>query len=411
MLIEQIKARTDWKQVCIASLAQNLATGLTFGSFGTLVLALELEYHASRATSSLALAFLLVSLSLTAAILGKLLEKMSIRKVMICGAALAAFAFALSSFARDAWQLIAIYFVVLGPATAMLGTLPSSTLAARWATDERRGLALGIVNMPVMVMIVPLAIAPLLQAEGIRVVYQALALVLLLFLPLLFLVRDKAVIDIEHQPPVSSAIPEPHEPMAITRKPFFWFLVVAMGLLVGAGTMKLAHFVPLFTEQGRTFDEANLLLAITGGAGLFGSFLFGAMADRIGGCKALVCNALIQAAMWTVFLAPVGLPVLVLDAVVVGACGAGAQAAFGVALATLFGTRAFSRAFGLVSLFTLPFLFALTPIASMLYEMSGSYHLPMGLMVLGFVVAAGLFAVVMKYEQMQKSAFMQGEAA
>ena len=122
-------------------------------------------------------------------------------------------------------------------------------------------------------------------------------------------------------------------------------------------------------------------------------------------------NALVQAAMWSVFLAPVGFPVLVLDAIVVGACGAGAQAAFGVILATLYGTKVFSRAFGLMSLFTLPFLFGLTPIASLLYEASGSYHLPMGLMICGFVVAAILFALLIKPERHRQLSTVAGEPA
>lgn len=399
MLSARPATGTNWFQVIIATLAQNFATGFAFGSFGTLVLAMEKEYDASRSTSSLAIALMLVSLSLTAALLGKLVEKISIRKVMICGAVLAAAAFALASQVQQASHLLAVYFFLLGPATAMLGTLPSSTLAARWASDDRRGLALGIVNMPLMVMIVPLAIAPLLQSEGIRSVYQVLAVALLLFLPVLFLVRDRMEIVTASAPVSAQASSAPGERVAMTRRPVFWALVVAQGLLVGAGTMKLAHFVPLFVEQGRTFDEANVLLAITGGAGLVGSFLFGAVADRIGGAKALMVNCLVQAVMWTVFLAPVGLPVLVLDALVVGACGAGAQAAFGVVLVSLFGTGAFSRAFGLMSLFTLPFLFGLTPLASLLYEASGSYHLPMGLMIFGFVLAAGLFFFVMREER------------
>ena len=136
MQIARPASATDWWQVSIATLTNNFATGLAFGSFGTIILAMEEEYDASRATSSLAISLMLVSLSLTAAILGRLIEKVSIRKVMLCGTLLGSLAFGLASIARDATQLLAIYFVLLGPATAMLGTLPSNTLAARWATDD-----------------------------------------------------------------------------------------------------------------------------------------------------------------------------------------------------------------------------------------------------------------------------------
>ncbi|GGC06688.1 hypothetical protein GCM10011494_26630 [Novosphingobium endophyticum] len=380
--------RSNWLQIGIATLTQNFATGLAFGSFGTLVLAIEHEYAASRAQSSLAISLLVISLSITASLLGRILETVSIRMVATGGAILAACGFGLASVVQEAWQFMAVYGLILGPATAMLGLLPSMTHATRWSNEHQRGLALGIVNMPILVMIVPLVIAPLLLSEGIRYILRVLAIADLCLIPVMLLVmRDANVDKRDALEPGDESVDGSH----ILRSPVFWLLVAGQGILAGAGTMKLAHFIPLLTEQGRSFAEANLLLAISGGAGLLGSFAFGALADRVGGAKALVLNAILQAVMWTIFLMPVSFPVLLADAVVVGACGGGIQAAFGVVLSTVFGQKHFSRALGLVSLFTLPFLFGLTPAASLLYEATGNYHLPMGLMVAGFLVAAAIF--------------------
>ncbi|MEO6093944.1 MAG: MFS transporter [Novosphingobium sp.] len=400
--------RTNWAQVGIATATQNFATGLTFGSFGTLVLAIESEFHASRSSSSLAISLLVVSLSITSSVLGRLLERVSIRTVMMAGAVLGSVAFGLASVAREAWQLLVIYLVLLGPATAMLGVLPSMTLASRWAAEPQRGLAMGIVNMPVLVMIVPLTIAVVLESSGIRQVYRLLALADLAVLLLVLFVRDRPVVaEADGAVAVAGGGPVDNR-HAILRSPVFWLMVVALGLVVGAGTMKLAHFVPLLIQQGRSFHEANSLLAISGGAGLFGSFIFGALADRIGGFRALVCNALVQAGMWTIFLAPVSYGILVVDAVIVGACGAGVQAAFGVALGVVFGQASFSRAFGLSSLFTLPFLFGLTPLASLLYEATGNYHLPMGMMIGGFIIAAAIFVYLGTAERRARAIHEEG---
>ena len=396
------QAATDWRQVAIAAVTQNVATGLAFGSFGTMVLAIEQEYGASRSGSSLAMSLMVVSLSITASVLGRLLESVSIRTVMIAGACLSVAGYLLASVAQTTGQLLTIYLLLLGPATAMLGVLPSMTLATRWSTLRSRGAALGIVNLPVMVMIVPLAIAPILESEGIRTVYRLLATVDLLLLPLLLLVRGDP-------PAVSEASIASDAGGAATRRgilrtPAFWLLILATGVITGAGTAKLAHFVPLLIGQGRTFAEANLLLALSGGAGLVGSFIFGALSDRIGGTTAMLYNAVIQAATWTIFLAPVTMPVLVADAVIVGACGGGVQACLGVALASLFGSRAFSRAFGLTALFTLPFLFGLTPLTSVLFEATGNYHLPMAVLVGGFVVAALCLGSLVRIERRNRRA-------
>lgn len=373
-----------WGQVALAALAQNVATGFTFGSFGSMVLAIERDYHASRAQSSLAISLAVVSLSLCGMAAGRVIHRVALRGLMIAGALLGAAGFAVCALARGPGELLAAYALLIGPGAALLGVLPSMTLATRWAPADRRGLAMGLVNLPLLVMIVPLVLGPWLARHGPRSAYAGLAIGLLVLVPVLLAVRGGG----------SAA------PVALTRRPRvatdprFWALTLAIGILTGAGTMKLAHFVPLLTGQGRSFAEANLLLALSGGAGLAGSLLFGRLTDRIGALPALALNAAVQALVWTIFLAPVTLPVLVFDAVVVGACGGGVQAAFGTAVANTYGAGAFGRTFGLFQLSTLPFLFGMTPLVSMLYEHSGSYVLPMECAVGSLVLAALVFGAL-----------------
>ncbi|MDE2436681.1 MAG: MFS transporter [Sphingomonadales bacterium] len=378
-LAEPVARPTRWGQVALAALSQNVATGLTFGSFGTLVLAIEREYHADRSQSSLALSLAVVTLTVTAMLIGRRIDRINLRLVMMAGAALCCAGFALVSVVNSPAALLATYALLIGPGTAMAGVLPSMTLATRWVPETLRGRALGLVNMPIAVMIVPLAIAPVLLADGPRTVYLLLAAAAAALIPVLLLVRDG--LDGPVAPTV--APDQTGVPAAITilRRPAFWVLVVAIGFVTGAGTMKLAHFIPLLTGQGRSFDEANTLLALQGGSGIFGSLLFGWLADRIGGPRALAINAGIQAVVWTIYLAPVSLPVLTIDAVIGGACGGGVAGAFGVTVAALFGARAFGRTYSLFQISTLPFLFAMTPLASALFQATGSYHLPMGLTV------------------------------
>ncbi|MEO6715868.1 MAG: hypothetical protein ABIM50_01260 [Novosphingobium sp.] len=48
---------------------------------------------------------------------------------------------------------------------------------------------------------------------------------------------------------------------------------------------------------------------------------------------------------------------------------------------------------------TLPFLFGLTPLTSLIFEASGNYHLPMAMLVGGFIVAALLLALLVHKER------------
>jgi len=167
--------------------------------------------------------------------------------------------------------------------------------------------------------------------------------------------------------------------------------------------MKVAHLVPLLAEQGRSFGEANFLLAVSGGAGLLGSLAFGVLADRWGAAKSLILNAVVQAVSWTIFLAPVGMGLLVVDAIVVGACGGGVMAALGALIGAVFPASSFSRTFGVLGLFTLPFLFGMPPIASYLYTSSGSYWLPVALIVASFLASAAMIAAIFPAEGRARS--------
>lgn len=118
------------------------------------------------------------------------------------------------------------------------------------------------------------------------------------------------------------------------------------------------------------------------------------LADRIGPARALIVNALVQAAAWLILLSPVGFWLLMVDAVAVGACAAGFGAALGVLITRLFGAANFGRVYGAISFLVLPFLFGVSPLAGVLYQQTGSYSLPVGIQIGGFLLAALLLGAI-----------------
>lgn len=385
-------AEARWGQVAIAALAQNVATGFAFGSFGSLIMAIEEEFVIGRSQSSLAISLLLVSLALTASIVGRLIERVSLHFIMACGALLGAAGYGLLAVAQSGSALLAIYALLLGPAVSLLGVLPSMTLATRVVPERLQGRALGLVNVPALVMVVPLVIGWVLQTYSLRAAFLWLAVGQLVLVPFLLLAIDRTA-----RLPVASRSRDAGEtPGGILNRPSFWIITIGAGLVVGGGAMKIAHFVPLVLEQGRNFAEANMLLGLSGGAGLLGSLFFGLLADRFGGGKALIFNALLQTVFWSIFLFQLSMPLLVLDAFAVGACGGGVQAALGVLLVRHYGSARFSRAYGLLTLTSLPFVFALTPLSSVVFEMSGTYEYAIAFIASSFLVAAVMFALVLR---------------
>ncbi len=365
----------------LAFLMQNAATGLTFGSFGAILLAIEARYQTSRTLSSLGLSLAIVTLSLAAPFLGAVLTKrVSIRASMAAGICLGAVGYALLAVAPSIHALLAIYLFIIGPSLVLFGNLPSNTLVSTWF-GARPGKAMGLVNMPILVMLTPLAATAILNRLGLSAVFAAVAIAHLCALPFVLLVRDG--------PFASGKSPKPAAPAdKILVRPLFWLLSIASGIASGAGVMKMSHLAAIVIGQGYDASFAVQLLAISGAAGLLGSPLLGLLADRIGGLRAMVVNALVQAASFAILLAPIGAPALFVDAIVIGLCGAGIPAAQGVMFSHLFGPNNYGRVLGLMSFATLPFVFGMTPLSSFLFDLSRTYSAPITA-VAGLLVGAG----------------------
>jgi hypothetical protein len=90
---------------------------------------------------------------------------------------------------------------------------------------------------------------------------------------------------------------------------------------------------------------------------------------------------------------------LIVDAIVVSACGGRVMAAPGSYIATTFGASSFSRTFGVLGLFTLPFMFGMPPLTSYLYTLSRSYWLPVSVVVASFLASAAMIAAISPAER------------
>ncbi|WP_070934397.1 MFS transporter [Edaphosphingomonas haloaromaticamans] len=387
------------RMVAIAFIAQNLAVGPTYGAFGPLLHEFERTYGMSRAMVSLPLSLVVLAGGLMAPIIGALIGRLTIRYTLMLGAVLLAAGYVALALAPSGIAVLAIYGLMIGPGIAMMGMLPNATLVTNWYA-ERQGVMLGIVNMPLMVMAVPLATAWALPYLGLKGVLIALAALHAAILPLLWLVIDRPE-AIGERPygadgPIAAAQAAAARPvpmLSLLAMPVFLLTVVGSGLAVGAGVTKMVHLVPLVTERGWTLEQAALLSAISGGTGIAGSLLFGWLADRFGGGAALILNCVVQAAVWMILILPVGYGVLILDAVVIGMCGGGFITAKSVLVNHLFGRAAFARVMGLSGLLTVPFLFGMAPLAGWLRDVTGNYGLAVGAHMAGFAIAAACFAL------------------
>ncbi len=384
-----------WRMVVLGFLAVNLAIGTTFGTWGVLVEPVSTELGASRSLASLGLAIVLLLMGLAGPVLGALLKHVRLQTVMIAGALLMAAGFFIASKAESFGVFLLGYSLIAGAGCALLGIIPASTLIANWF-EARRGLAMGLINIPLLVAVGPVAVAWLAAQFGWRSALEAVAALMIATLPLLFFVVDRP--EDRGQQPLGgslggSAAPahggSPGSISPLLRDTYFWGILLSVGLITCGGIVISSHLVPYATGHGIEATRAALLLTINGSASMAGALACGWIADRIGARITCALLGIVLAGVWGLLVAFPRFEVMCVLLLGTGLCSGGLQPAFTTLLANAFGREVFASALGIGTLLMLPLTFSAAPLAGAIYDATGSYAGAFLLQV-GFFLAAAL---------------------
>jgi MFS family permease len=352
--------------------AQNVAIGCAFGGFAVSILALEERFQTSRAMAEMVLALVVLTMSLLAPAAGAMIVRLGLRTTMITGVVMSAMGYAALAISPSMLATLAITATLIGPGAALFGSIPSSILASEWYPTAR-GKALGIVNVPLFVALVPLLGIAVIEAYGLAAFYLCLAGVHLLLLPLMVGIRE---------PLMDRGVAEQGTPASLATKPAlkfvllqmtFWLIVLGDGILNGANITNSAHIVPIATQGGISPSAAALLLSAGGGASILGSLSSGFLADRIGAARTLAVAGFGSALSWTILASTNWYPGLMIAMILCGACGAAVFPPTNILLTQLFGLRTLPQALGLLSFLTLPFTFAMSPAVGAAHDLVGRY--------------------------------------
>src|SRR5918912_547010 len=108
-----------------------------------LVLPLERDFGWDRAAISLALSVNLLLFGLCGPFAGALMARFGVRRVMLAALSTLAVAVGLSTQMPAAWQLIALWGVLVGLGSGAMALVLGATVATRWFV-RRRGLVTGL---------------------------------------------------------------------------------------------------------------------------------------------------------------------------------------------------------------------------------------------------------------------------
>jgi cyanate permease len=387
----------------IAWLSHNVIIGSIFGTAGVLLIPLQDRLHVSRGLASIGVPMVMVGSALLASVAGVLAARYSLRRLMAISGISVSLAWLLLVFAHSYWLFLLAYGLFLGPAMAVGGAVLPPTLVTRWF-QRHRGLAIGIVHLPIVITIMPLAASLVIDRFGVTALFLALAL-----LAAGTLIPSSLAL-IEYPPgrdprqyakevaaePAARGAPAPQSHFTVPQllqSPRFWLLALAVGAANTSSVTLGTHLPAMGVAWGYTQTSAAALASVMSLVGMGGSIVFGLVSDKIGGARTLALIAFDDAILWS--LLTMDLPYSARAVVVglIGMHGAGAIPAISKAVASVFGEASFSRAFGLASTAALPLLIAGVLGFGVIFQTQGSYTAGMVALIAYFVIAIPLAIV------------------
>ncbi len=323
-------------------------------AFGVFLKPVSAALGIPRGVLSSALFFNTTLHALACPLVGWLIDRWGIRRVMMPGIVL--FALAVAGYgsmqAGDRFLMFAV-FGVAGVVGAVQTPIPYATVIARWF-DRERGLALGIAmaGVGMGVAIIPQLAGYLIDQLGWRRAYVglAIAVVFVAWLPVTVFLRDpprEREAGRDAPPPANEELPGTSVADAV-RSDRFWTLTIAFLLGVMAINGTLTHVVALLTDRGVSPRSASGALSAAGLAIVLGRIASGWCLDRYSGPYVAICFFALPMVGIALLGCGAGGTVPLVGAVLCG-MGIGAEVdlmAFFVS--RYFGLRAYGEIYGLV---------------------------------------------------------------
>ena len=276
--------------------------GTLFASAGfrsapsVLILPLEEEFGWRRDVISAAIAINVLLFGLTAPFAAALMDRFTIRKVVMSALSVISLGALLTIWMNQSWHLLLLWGVVVGIGTGSMALVFAATIANRWFV-KKRGLVIGVLTAAGasgQLVFLP-TLANLAQDPGWRASSLMISIAAFLMVPLiyLFLKEDPQSINTtpygaesDWQPPMLEkgnaakvAVDALRDASKVRN---FWYLVGSF-FVCGLSTSGLigTHFIPAAHDHGMSQVTAASLLALIGVFDVVGTITSGYLTDRI----------------------------------------------------------------------------------------------------------------------------------
>lgn len=376
-----------WAVIAMTMISNMLVLGATTSSFGLYVIPVSQELGLSRATMNTGFAIISIGSAAVAPIIGRLVDRTSVRLVMSTCAVLLGLGFVILGLSSSLWlAVLALGLMIpLGLDGGVIITLV--VLEARWFRHHRaRAMALSAIGISLGGVVVTPVTAILISQFGWRMTLIMTGCTLMaILLGFASLVRERpGPRDIE---PGTDSVANngdmsehvrtaPNEPLRFSdllRSRLFWVLAIGPGIAFGANAAITISLVPMMTDKGLTLLESTSLVSVSALAGVAAKLAISAFGDRARRDVLMALLVLLGACVNVSLLFADGYMLLVGCAALFG-MGAGALLPlFQALLADRFGVASLGTARGLTTPIVAVSNVACIRFAGEVYDRTGSY--------------------------------------
>ena len=392
------------RMIGVAFTVDFIAVGFFFYSFSVFYPAMDADFEGASFWVAAGISVSTLGGGLLGPIIGRWLDRVSLRRIMLLGAVITSAGFVLLSQTREIWQ----YYLVLGTFFAfglgMMGGMASGKLVANWFAANR-GAALGIATVGVSLsgLVMPTIATWLVEEIGWRrgfLVYAVGIAVIVLPLVAFFVVTRPE--DIGQRPDGAAPDAPQVENSAdvwwtrgeILRARNFWVIALPFAMTFAVLSAVLIHLVAYASDLGIEGYRATHALSLAAGAGAIGKIAFGRLVDRVDPRIAVWASFTAQIAGLLLVLAADDYAALVTGGLVYGFGMGGILPLQGALVGRAFGRLSFGEVMGLMRPVQVPLNMVGVPLAAWIHDETGSFDGAFGAFLGVYVASAAIIALL-----------------
>ena len=401
--------------ISVAFLSDFIAVGFFFYSYSVFFIPLSQEFGSSRLMTSLGMTIFGGVGALLSPLLGMLLDRYPIKRIMLSGCALTGVSFLLLAQAHNSQQFYLLLAVGLTSGVNAMGGMATAKMISNWYR-RRIGAAMGVaaVGISLSGVIMPPIASWLIEMYGWRggfTTYGVLTLVVCL--PTLWVCIISTPADINQQPDGGAADEHvsghtlPLQPSwsqsKLLHSRTLYLLVFVFASAYCCVQTLFTHLVPYAIDTGRSAIAAAFLVSLCAGTAVLGKLLFGLLIDRTSGTQALNCILTLQAIGLIGLLLSSNILLLSISIAAFGLGYGGGVPVQHAITVRLYGPLSFGRALGLTRFLGAPLTLIGAPMAGWLFDISGHYDWAWASMLVLIIAALISIRALPKHARLARS--------